>query len=86
VHEALPPRKYSAQEQQDGDRVIAWLARQRWSNGKVAMLGVPWGGSNSIQMAMRRPPALKAILAVAATEAPFTEDVHYMDGIKYPAS
>ena len=78
-----PPREYSAQEQQDGERVIAWLARQPWSNGKVGMLGISWGGFNSIQLAMRRPPALKAILAVAATEALFTEDVHYMDGIMH---
>jgi uncharacterized protein len=77
----VPPREYSAQEQDDGERVIAWLARQAWSNGKVGMLGISWGGFNAIQMAMRRPPALKAILATAATEALFTEDVHYMDGI-----
>ena len=80
---APPPREYSAQEQQDGERVIAWLARQPWSNGKVGMLGISWGGFNSIQMAMRRPPALKAILAVEATEALFKEDVHYMDGIMH---
>jgi uncharacterized protein len=77
----VPPREYSAQEQEDGERVIAWLARQPWSNGKVGMLGISWGGFNAIQMAMRNPPALKAILATAATEALFTEDVHYMDGI-----
>jgi uncharacterized protein len=76
-----PPREYSAQEQEDAERVIAWLARQSWSNGNVGMFGISWGGFNSIQMAMRRPPALKAILAIEATEALFTEDVHYMDGI-----
>ena len=32
---------------------------------------------------MRRPPALKAILALDATEALFKEDVHYMDGIMH---
>lgn len=80
---APPTREYSEQEQQDCERVIAWLARQPWSNGKVGMLGISWGGFNSIQMAMRRPPALKAILAVDATEALFTEDVHYMDGIMH---
>ena len=80
--EGTPPdREYSAQEQEDGERVIAWLAGQPWSNGKVGMLGISWGGFNAIQMAMRNPPALKAILATAATEALFTEDVHYMDGI-----
>jgi putative CocE/NonD family hydrolase len=76
-----PDREYSAQEQQDGDAVIAWLARQPWSNGKVGMLGISWGGFNSIQMALRKPPALKAILAVEATEELFTEDVHDMDGV-----
>jgi predicted acyl esterase len=80
--EGTPPdREYSAQEQQDGEEVIAWLARQPWSNGKVGMLGISWGGFNSIQMALRRPPALKAILAVAATEQLFKEDVHYIDGV-----
>jgi len=80
--EGTPPdREYSAQEQQDAEEVIAWLARQPWSNGKVGMLGISWGGFNSIQMALRKPPALKAILAVAATELLFKEDVHYIDGV-----
>jgi predicted acyl esterase len=78
-----PAREYSAQEQDDGERVIAWLARQSWSNGNVGMFGISWGGFNSIQLAMRRPPALKAIVAIAATEALFTEDVHYIDGIMH---
>ncbi len=74
-------REYSAQEQADGEQIIAWLSRQPWCNGKVGMLGISWGAFNSIQMAMRHPPALKAILAVEGTEKLFTEDVHYMDGI-----
>jgi len=78
---APPDREYSAQEQQDGDEVIAWLARQPWSSGKVGMLGISWGGFNSIQMALRKPPALKAILATEATEELFMEDVHDIDGV-----
>ncbi|MBW4050981.1 MAG: CocE/NonD family hydrolase [Proteobacteria bacterium] len=76
-----PDREYSARERADGRQVIAWLARQPWSNGKVGMFGISWGGFNSIQMAMRNPPALKAIVAVAATERLYREDVHYIDGI-----
>jgi putative CocE/NonD family hydrolase len=76
-----PEREYSAQEQQDAEEIIAWLARQPWSNGKVGMLGISWGGFNAIQMALRKPPALKAILAADATEELFKEDVHYMDGV-----
>ena len=80
--EGTPPgREYSAQEQQDGDEIIAWLAHQNWSNGNVGMLGISWGGFNSIQMALRKPPALKAIIACAATEELYKEDVHYMDGV-----
>src|SRR5204862_4929464 len=76
-----PSREYSQQEQEDGLEVIAWLARQPWSNGNVGMFGISWGGFNSLQMAMRHPPALKAILAVDATAELFHDDVHYIDGI-----
>lgn len=76
-----PEREYSQQEQRDGEDIIAWLASRPWSNGNVGMLGISWGGFNSIQMALRKPPALKAILAIAATDELFKEDVHYMDGI-----
>ena len=82
--EGIPPeREYSQQEQLDGEQVIAWLASQPWSTGKVGMFGISWGGFNSIQMAMRHPPALKAILAVDATEALFHDDVHYVDGLMH---
>ncbi len=55
----LPDREYSEQELKDGEAVIAWLAAQSWSNGSVGMMGISWGGFNSIQMAMRQPPALE---------------------------
>src|SRR5947209_1410416 len=80
--EGVPPeREYSEQEQLDGEQIIDWLAHQSWSNGNVGMFGISWGGFNSLQMAMRHPPALKAILAVDATAELFHDDVHYIDGI-----
>ena len=75
------PYEYSEVELSDGDAVIAWLAKQDWSNGNVGMFGISWGGFNSIQMAVRKPPALKAFVALMATEDLYQEDVHYMDGI-----
>ena len=75
------PNEYSDIELDDGEEVIEWLANQSWSNGKVGMFGISWGGFNSIQMAMRNPPALKAFVAVMATEYLYEEDVHYIDGI-----
>jgi hypothetical protein len=77
----LIPYEYSDQENDDGEAVIDWLSRQRWSNGNVGMFGISWGGFNSIHMAMRNPPALKAIIAVDATDDLYQDDVHFMDGI-----
>ncbi len=82
--EGVPPeREYSETEQVDGEQVIAWLARQTWCNGKVGMFGISWGGFNALQMAMRHPPALKAILALHATAELFHDDVHYVDGMAH---
>ena len=79
----LPEREYSQQEQLDAERVIDWLSRQDWSNGNVGMFGISWGGFNSLQLAMRNPPALKAIIAIDATEALFHDDVHFIDGLMH---
>jgi len=76
-------REYSEQEQQDGLQIIHWLARQSWSNGNVGMMGISWSGFNSLQMAMRNPPELKAILAVDATAELFHDDIHYIDGMTH---
>jgi uncharacterized protein len=78
-----PEREYSEQEQSDGVEVISWLAHQPWSNGNVGMMGISWGGFNAMQMAMRNPPGLKAIIAVDATDELFHDDVHYVDGIMH---
>lgn len=79
----LIPHEYSEIEQRDGEQVIAWLARQPFSNGNVGMFGISWGGFNSIHMAMRNPPALKAIIAVDATDDLYQDDVHFMDGMMH---
>jgi len=79
----LIPHEYSDIEHDDGEVVIDWLSKQPFSNGNVGMLGISWGGFNSIQMAVRAPAALKAVIAVDATEDLFQDDVHYMDGIMH---
>ena len=76
----LIPYEYSDIEQVDGEAVIAWLARQPFANGAVGLFGISWGGFNAIHMAMRNPPALKAIIAVDATDDLYQDDVHFMDG------
>jgi uncharacterized protein len=77
----LPDGEYSEQEQRDAEDVIAWLASQPWCSGAVGMWGISWGGFNAIQVALRRPPALRAIIAVEASDDLFHDDVHYIDGL-----
>jgi putative CocE/NonD family hydrolase len=72
--------EYLLQEQADAVEVIAWLAGQRWSTGAVGMRGKSWGGFNSLQVAAKAPPALKAIVTHCATDNRYTDDAHYVGG------
>ena len=72
--------EYLKQEQDDALEVIAWLAAQPWCSGAVGMMGKSWGGFNALQVAARRPPALKAIITVCSTDDRFADDIHYMGG------
>jgi uncharacterized protein len=74
------PNEYSEQERRDAEDIIAWLAAQPWSNGKVGMFGTSYGGYNSIQVAMLNAPALKAIIPTFATDDVFTDDIIFYDG------
>ncbi len=76
----FPLREYSEQELDDAVETIDQLSRLPASNGSVGMWGISWGGFNAIQVAMRRPPALKAILAAMATDDLYHDDIHYIDG------
>ncbi len=60
--------------------MIAWAAAQPWSNGNVGMTGISWGGFNALQVAARRPPALKAIITLCASDDRYADDIHYMGG------
>ena len=72
--------EYAQQEQDDGLEVIAWLADQPWCSGAVGMMGISWGGFNGLQIAARRPPALKAIVSICSTDDRYADDAHYMGG------
>ena len=72
--------EYSEQELSDGEAVIAWIARQAWCDGSVGMIGISWGGFNGLQLAFRRPPALKAIVTCCSTVDRYADDIHYMGG------
>ncbi len=72
--------EYAKQEQDDALEVIAWLAAQPWCSGAVGMMGISWGGFNALQVAARRPAALKAIITLCSTDDRYRDDVHYMGG------
>ena len=76
----LPLDEYARQEQDDGVEVIAWLAAQPWCSGAVGMMGISWGGFNGLQIAARRPAALKAIVTLCSTDDRYADDAHYMGG------
>jgi putative CocE/NonD family hydrolase len=72
--------EYLRQEQDDALEVIAWIAAQPWCSGSVGLQGKSWGGFNALQIAARRPPALKAIITTFSTDNRYTDDIHYMGG------
>lgn len=78
--------EYSEQELSDGEAVIAWIAAQPWCNGNVGMMGISWGGFNALQLAARRPPALKAVISIASTVDRFADDIHFKGGAHLSAN
>lgn len=72
--------EYLPQEQLDAVDVIAWIADQPWCSGSVGMIGYSWGGFNGLQVAARRPPALKAVISGYSTDDRYTDDCHYQGG------
>jgi predicted acyl esterase len=79
--EGLLLDEYLESEQRDAEDSIAWLAAQPWCNGAVGMRGISWGGFSTLQVAARRPPALKAIVPMCATDMRFRNDAHYVGGM-----
>lgn len=72
--------EYLEQEQDDALEVISWIASQPWCSGEVGWIGISWGGFNGLQVAARRPAALKAVISVASTDDRYADDVHYIGG------
>lgn len=78
--EGLFDDEYSEQELSDIEDVIAWIADQSWCTGAVGIMGISWGGFNGLQVAARRPPALKAVISLCSSVDRFADDIHYKGG------
>ena len=72
--------EYTADETRDGYDVVEWLAAQPWCDGNVGMWGISYGGFTAIQVAALRPPHLRAIIPVMATDDRYLDDIHYRGG------
>jgi uncharacterized protein len=70
-----------ANEARDGADVVEWLAKQPWSNGKVAMWGGSYAGFDQWATLKEFPPHLATIVPAAAAHAavdfPFQSNVFY---------
>src|SRR3954470_15080257 len=64
----------------DGYDAVEWAARQPWSDGRVGMFGVSFGGIPQTLTAADRPPHLRAIAPDSSTSDLY-RDVTYPGGI-----
>ncbi len=78
--DGLMTDEYTEQELQDACDVIAWLCDQPWCDGNIGMMGISWGGFNSLQVAALKPAGLKAIITLCSTVDRFADDIHYKGG------
>jgi putative CocE/NonD family hydrolase len=74
-------QEFQKQEQDDALEMIAWIAAQDWCSGAVALFGKSWGAFSALQAAMRRPPALKGIIAVCGGQDRYDESLHFTGGV-----
>src|SRR4051794_41413733 len=51
-----------AREQKDVYDVVEWIAKQPWSNGKVALYGYSYSAITSLLGAGLKPPHLEAVV------------------------
>ncbi|SFU93565.1 CocE/NonD family hydrolase [Halomonas korlensis] len=72
--------EYTQQEQEDGVDAIEWIAKQPWCDGNVGMMGISWGGFNSLQVAAKQPPALKGIISLCSSDDLYADNMHFMGG------
>lgn len=81
--EGIPEPEYSEQEQNDLVAVVAWIARQQWCTGRVGMRGMSWSGVNTLQVAARRPPELKAIISGCSMDDIYGDGDFFLGGCQF---
>ena len=72
--------EYSPRELADGLEVMGWIEGQPWCDGNLGMMGISWGGFNSLQLAALKPDSLKAVIAIGTTVDRYNDDIHFKNG------
>jgi len=78
--EGLLLGEYLEQDHDDALEALAWIAGQPWCDGGIGMMGLSWGGFESLQVAARRPPELKAVISVGSVDDRYADDMHFKGG------
>lgn len=68
-------------EKETGYDLVEWIAKQKWSNGKIAMMGGSYDGTTANATAVMRPPHLTTIVPEAAINHWY--GYAYSGGIRY---
>ena len=68
-------------EKRTGHDVVEWIAKQKWSTGKIGMLGVSYDGTTQYAIAVTHPKGLVTIVPEAAISRWY--DYAYAGGIRY---
>ena len=68
-------------EKETGYDLVEWIAKQKWSNGKIGMIGGSYDGTTANATAVMRPPHLTTIVPEAAINHWY--GYAYSGGIRY---
>lgn len=63
----------------DGFDTIAWILKQKWSNGNIGTIGASYSAWNQWTTAVLNPPGLKTMISVVALPDP-VKNVPYQNG------
>ena len=66
--EGVNPFPFNKSERDDGYHAVEWIAEQPWCTGAVGMWGLSYGGITSLAVASKKPPHLRAIAPIHATD------------------
>lgn len=70
------PEPFTADEGPQAAAIVDWLADQDWTNGRIGMYGLSYGGETTLRAAAERPAPLEAIVPIHATHTMYRAHTH----------